>query len=119
MKYLLDTNPIIIAINEGLKLSSKDYLVSFITEMELLSFSKLSDTEAESIKSMLSRFIIIDLDNNIKTIAIEMRKKYSLKLPDSIIIATAKVEEAVLVTADRQFRKIQEIQSIGIEELLI
>ena len=87
--------------------------------MELLSYSKLSDSETSRIKSMLSRFTIIDLNNDIKTVAIEMRKKYNLKLPDSIIIATATVENAVLVTADRQLRNIQEIQTIGIEELSI
>ena len=119
MKYLLDTNPIIVAINNKYKLSPEDYFISFITEIELLSYSKLSDGEEDSIKSLISRLSIIDLNKDIKITTIKMRKKYNLKLPDSIIIATAIVENATLVTADKQLRKIQEIKSIGIEELVI
>ena len=41
---------------------------------------------------------------------IEIRNLYKLKLPDAIIAASAIVNNAVLPTADKGFRKIEELQ---------
>jgi len=65
----------------------------------------------------LSHFSIVNLNEEIKGMTIEIRKKYSLKLPDSIIVATAIIENAVLVTADRQLNKIQELKVIELDKL--
>ena len=40
-RYLLDTNTIIYALNEGVVLPKGVYHISVITEIELLSFIKL------------------------------------------------------------------------------
>jgi len=44
-KYLLDTNAIINALNLKIKLPLSNYFISIITEMELLSFPKLTIKE--------------------------------------------------------------------------
>ena len=44
-KVLLDTNAVIYALNGGLTLPSADYSISIITEMELFSYSKLTELE--------------------------------------------------------------------------
>jgi predicted nucleic acid-binding protein len=41
-----------------------------------------------------------------------------LKLPDSIIVATAIIENADLVTADQQLNKIKELNIIDIDKIL-
>lgn len=46
---------------------------------------------------------------------IGLRKKYTLRLPDSIIAASALVFEVPLVTADRGFSKIEESDLILLE----
>jgi predicted nucleic acid-binding protein len=114
LKYLLDTNPIIVSINNRLILPPQDYLISIISEMELLSYSGLNDFEVNNIQSLLSHFDIIGISHDIKIKTIEIRKKYNLKLPDSIIVATAIIEKAVLVTADKQLLKIKDVTTIGI-----
>jgi predicted nucleic acid-binding protein len=40
-----------------------------------------------------------------------------LKLPDSIIVATAIIENAVLVTADQKLNKIKELKIIEIDKM--
>ncbi len=117
MKFLLDTNPIIEALNSKLKLTIADYIISFISELELLSFHKLDKNEEKIIKLLLSNFTIIDISPEIKSKTIQLRRKYKLKLPDSIIVATAIVEKAILVTADKQLLKIEEISTMDLKEL--
>jgi len=49
-KYLLDTNTIIYALNQGFKLQNSKYLVSIITEIELLSYSNLTKSDEKILK---------------------------------------------------------------------
>ena len=44
-----------------------------------------------------------------------MRNQYRLKLPDAIIAASAIVNNIVLITADKGFKKVAELQLIIIE----
>lgn len=117
MRYILDTNPIIDAIKAGVRLLEEEYLVSFVTELELLSYSKLSKKEEQSINALLSNFLIVNVNEEIKKKTIELRKRYRLKLPDSIIVATAIIENAILVTADRQLKKIKELEITELDNI--
>jgi predicted nucleic acid-binding protein len=92
-KYLLDTNTIIYALNSGFRLPKHIYLISIINEIELLSYHKLTNDEEYILKKVLSNFANIQLTHKIKSKTIEIRKKYNLKLPDSIVVATAIVEK--------------------------
>jgi predicted nucleic acid-binding protein len=56
--------------------------------------------DMQSIKEFLYSFEIINIGQEIAEIAIEERKKYRLKLPDALILATAKISNALLVTRD-------------------
>jgi predicted nucleic acid-binding protein len=113
-KFLIDTN-IILYILSGDKIISK-YLykqklyASIISEMELLSFGNLTSGEEEQIKNFIGQLRIIPIDESIKELAILLRKKYSLKLPDAIIAGTANSLDLPLVTSDKQFRKVEELQ---------
>ena len=58
----------------------------------------------------LDNFSILDVDMQVAKEAALLRSKYGIKLPDAIIGATCKVHEYELVTKDKVFRKIKEIQ---------
>lgn len=107
---LLDTNAIIYALNEGLVLPPSHYSISIITEMELFSYPKLTKTEAESIKNLLNYFEIFNITEDIKSKAITIRKKFGIKLPDSIICATAIVNDATLISNDKQLSKVLDLK---------
>jgi predicted nucleic acid-binding protein len=113
-KFVVDTN-IILYILSGDKIISKylyrqNLYTSIICEIELLSFPDLDSKNEEQIKSFLREFRIISIDELIKEHAISLRKTYSLKLPDSIIAATAISLDLPLITSDKQFKKIKELQ---------
>lgn len=108
-RYFLDTNIIIYALNNGLLLEKSNYCISFINELELLSFPDLTVAEEKVIRKLIKNFIVIDINEKIKATAIKLRKKYKLKLPDSIICASALLTKAVLLTNDVKLKKIKEL----------
>jgi predicted nucleic acid-binding protein len=109
-KFLLDTNAIlyILSGDEALAdlLDGEQLYVSIITEMELLSYKNITAKEKKQIKNFLSAFVIVNINDAIKEQAINIKKKTHLKLPDSIIAASAISLDMPLVTSDKQFRTV-------------
>ena len=93
-------------------ISDKDIVISFITELELLSFPRSTDESEKIIKGLLKNCLIIDISPEIKDLTIGFRKKSKLKLPDSIIAATTFYYKLPFLTADKQFRRIEELDII-------
>jgi predicted nucleic acid-binding protein len=114
---VLDTNSLIYALNGQVKIPLNHYLVSIITEIELLSYSQLTKHEDEVIRAMLDQFKGISLTNTIKDRTISIRKKFRLKLPDSIIVATAVEFNATLITSDKQLLNLDIVKTIELKSL--
>lgn len=121
--FLFDTNIFIYHLNaEPLveKFFSVDYLsanniyYSIITEIELLSFPKLSKEEDKIIKGLLEKFLPISLTEEVKEKTIELKKNFKIGFADAVIAATAIILNAPLVTRDEiGFNKVKEIQIIN------
>jgi predicted nucleic acid-binding protein len=91
-------------------LNNKTIWISCITEMEVLSFPKLTKENIKLIKEFFSECIIVDLGNDVKEIAITVRSKHRLKLPDAIIAATSIYLDFPLLTMDSDFEKVNELR---------
>ena len=109
---LVDTN-ILLYLLDGQDLAfqltnNKSIFLSFISEIELLGFKKLTVKEEKQIRNLLNDNIIIDINAPIKQIAIDLRKKYALKIPDLIIAATSVYLDLPLISADAAFKNIEE-----------
>ena len=87
----------------------KNLALSIISAMELLSFSGMTETESQSTRAFINDCTEIALSNDIKGKTIEIRKKYRTKLPDAIIAASAIVNGSPLITADKGFKQIEEL----------
>jgi len=118
-KILLDTNVVICALNDKLILPKAHYIVSIVTEIELLSYPKLTQQDKNSINAMLSHFEIIGLTQAIKNRTISIRQNYGIKLPDSIITATAISSKATLISNDKQLSKIGELNVQKLQEYIV
>jgi len=78
-------------------------MISVITRIELLSYPDLSASEEQQIRMLLKkRFKVLPINNKIEQIATLIRAKTKLKLPDSIIAATAISKKALLISDDIQ-----------------
>ncbi|PPK51379.1 type II toxin-antitoxin system VapC family toxin [Marinobacter persicus] len=117
-KYLLDTNALIYAINRKLKLPKADYAVSVITKMELLSWPQLSQEDEQQLRAALSGTAVLQLSSSIQERTIKIRRATSLKLPDSIISATALDGGYVLVTDDVKLRNRHVGEAIKLDGLM-
>jgi predicted nucleic acid-binding protein len=112
-RFFLDTN-IILYILSGDKiianfLRNKILYTSIICEIELFGFKSISMKEEKEIENFLKEFRIISIDQSVKELSIQLRKKYFLKIPDTIIAATSISLGIPLVTADKAFEKISEL----------
>lgn len=112
---VLDTNAVLYLLGGSLdpmSLPKGEYFISFITELELLSYPNLSKSEAEKIKIFIDSVDVIGLNTDIKRETIHLKRKYKIKLPDAIICATALFLKASFLTFDRNFKKIKEVTLI-------
>lgn len=118
-KLFLDTNIIVYLLNGDETIAelinTKTVYVSFITQLELLGYVGLSNPERKRIEDFLLDCVVIDINNSIKQRVIEIRKSYKLKLPDSIIVASALYLDLPVLTSDSDFKKIDELECIYYE----
>ena len=118
IRLLLDTNSIIALLNENAAVidaiaSADNIFISIINELEFKSFSNLSLNDIKLFDAFVSNINVLDLqasDINLISKTIEIRNAYKLKLPDAIIAASAIINNAVLVTGDKGFKKVEELQ---------
>ena len=89
--------------------------ISFISEIELLGYKDISESDEIKLKQLIADCFILDWNSNIKETTIALRKKYNIKLPDAIIASTSIVYGIPLVTADKGFLKIKELDLILIK----
>lgn len=116
--FIADTN-FLVYIHEGNSIITDflqyDFGISFVSEIELLGFKGITKTEELKLKSLLNDCYFVDWSIKIKEQTINLKKKYAIKLPDAIIAATAIVCKIPLITADKGFSKISELELILIE----
>lgn len=116
---LIDTNIALYLLNGDKSISeildNRNIYVSFITELELLGYPYIENEDISIIGEFLKNCIIVDLNQMIKKITISIKQQYKIKLPDAIIAATSYYLNIPLLSADKVFDKINELQYIKYE----
>ena len=107
--YLLDEHPLLLPFAES------NWAYSFITEMEILSKKGITLKQESLIRKMLASCSKVEHNQAITELTIKLRRKYAVKLPDAIIAATAQYLSIPLLTADKAFAQIKEIDCFIIE----
>ncbi len=113
MSVVLDTNTVMYFLGGKLAqpLPDDDYIVSVITQIELLSYPLLSPDDEQQVLEFLTSVTVIDLSAEIRDAAIRLRRNHRLKLPDSIIAGTAVSLGVVLLTNDRRLANTPGLQA--------
>jgi predicted nucleic acid-binding protein len=119
INLMIDTNAAIYLLNGNIELAQlldeKNIIISFITELELLSKPGLTLAEKKIIKSFLNDCTIYDINAIIKDRVIDLKQSIKIKLPDAIIASTALWLNVPLVSADADMKKIKSLNLISIE----
>ena len=117
--YLIDTNILIYIIKGNPKVEyfakSEILAISYITEMELLGKFQITETEKQSIVKVLEHCSIFEMDAQIKQYAINIKQQIRMKLPDAIVAATAIKNNITLISADKDFKKVPNLDLVLID----
>ncbi|MBB5438520.1 hypothetical protein HDC92_002196 [Pedobacter sp. AK017] len=124
INYLWDTNTAIYYLQQLFSKEAEDFMdgilkesipaVSAITEIELLCWKTATNKDLTVLKNFLADSIVFELERDIKNKTVELRKAYTIKLPDAIIAATALVNEITLISRNaKDFNKIKGLDLIN------
>jgi predicted nucleic acid-binding protein len=83
--------------------------ISVITALEFSGFAGLTDADRALFAEFTARVDVVDLaftDQVLIDTINSIRRSRAIKLPDAIILATAAVKQAVLVTRDDQLLRL-------------
>ncbi len=116
-EFLIDTNVLIYYLADAIpkeelpkveEILRKSFNVSIITKIEFLGWKGHTPEGFEKSKEFISFAHVIPLTNEIADVAIELRRKVSIKLPDAVIAATALLHGLTLVTRNvKDFEKVR------------
>ena len=90
-------------------------MYSFITEIELLGKPGITPEEIKEINSLLSICIKSPHTESINKPAISLKQLYSIKVPDALIAATAIEQKIPLLTFDKDFIRVKEVDLVLLE----
>ena len=117
-RFLADTNTLIYLLDKHPALRpllESEWLFSFITEIELLGKPGISSAEVNKVRGLLSVCIKAPHTEAINSTAINLKQNYRMKVPDAIIAATAIEQKVPLLTFDKEFAKIKEVDLVLLE----
>ena len=115
-KIILDTNIILYFLNGDKNvarfINEFDPIISFISELELLSAPEIFAEQRIVVQNFLDDVTIVKYEDDHREDIIKTRSKKRLKLPDSIIASLAITLQLPLVTADKALKNISGLDLI-------
>ncbi|WP_290001901.1 PIN domain-containing protein [Faucicola atlantae] len=120
IKYLLDTCFIIrwhgqqadaLGIIQQLDMQLSECAYSDISHAEIFSWHGLNQTDEQGLKYLLADLPRLAVSNRVIDDTIRIRRKHKIKLPDALILATAKTYRLQLVTLDDKLQRIEKLEA--------
>ncbi|MEW5973634.1 MAG: PIN domain-containing protein [Pseudomonadota bacterium] len=113
-RYLLDTNALVALLQGddvllGMTEQAEWLGVSIINILEFMGFHGLTESDRGLLLELASRIHVVDLkhdDHALMEVIIGLRQRRSVKLPDAIIMASAVMHRATILTRDLQLLKV-------------
>lgn len=114
IKYLIDTctliglqkqNPESLAILQDKGVLLRECAISLVTYIEFVGFYGIDNQTAIQLKNIAQRFTCLPISSGITNQTIQIRQLHKIKLPDALILATAKHYELELITLDDKLKR--------------
>ena len=116
-KYLIDTNIIIYyldnkipkqEINKVEDIFKNSFNISTITKIEVLGWHKIEEHEIIKVKKFINNARVFYIDRDTEQKSIEIKQKCKIATPDTIIGATALLNNLTVVSRNyKDFKKIE------------
>ena len=120
-RYLLDTCIVVDFAEQNVEIPSyisECSAISVVTLMELLLPRKRSEISTYRLGEFLTSRSILVCDLNCFRVAITLRFKMKLTVPDAIIAATSVCNRLTLVTADKRLLNHPDVKSARLEDVI-
>ncbi len=88
-------------------LKGRDVVASAMVRMEAMVYHGKDNGHLAQVQRFLERCHLEEIHRSIQDLAVDIRKRYRLKLPDAVIAATAIHLGIPLITADKTFAKLK------------
>jgi predicted nucleic acid-binding protein len=88
------------------KILLQECAYSVITRLELLSYPKLNPIDRSNLQRILDSMACLDLSEIVQANTVVIRQAKKVKLPDAIILATAKTHNLELLTLDQKLNQL-------------
>ena len=118
--FIIDSNIIIYHLDgripekqrpEVRRIFESSFVISTIANIEVLGWHKITREDRIKTERFLSNAIVIYLGKDIEQKSIELRRKHNIETPDSIIAATAILNNLTLVTRNEDdFKTIKDLK---------
>lgn len=116
--FVVDTNILVFLLSgsENIKQYEGNHFgISIITEIELLGWYKITKEQKQVIKGLMRELTIFPLNEMIKEATIHLKQNQKIKTPDAIIAATSQWLRIPLLTADKDFKHIEDLDAIVLD----
>lgn len=87
--------------------------ISVTTQIEALSWISIDKNKEGIIKEFINDSNVLNLNSEIISQTIKIRRNRKIKTPDAIIAATAIVNDYILITNDSDFDRIENLQLLN------
>lgn len=116
--FIADTNILLLILsgNDNVKqYEGSHFGISIITEIELLGWYKITIEHKKVIEGLIHELTIFPLNEMIKDATIRLKQNQKIKTPDAIIGATSQWLNIPLLTADRDFKDVKDLDAIVLD----
>lgn len=116
-KYLLDTCTLIglhkqtaesLQLLNQQKVQLSECAISIITYIEFIGFYGVDKSTTKQLKQIAQHLKCYVICDDIRDLTINIRQQHKIKLPDALILATAKTHNLQLLTLDEKLQRISE-----------
>ena len=125
-QYLMDTNVVSDYLSASFSATAMQFMdiaidatpnLSVITQIELLCWKTSTATE-QKVKSFVADSIVLDINPDVITQCVNIRKGKKIKIPDAIIAATALAYGYTLITNnEKDFASIKGLKNVNLNKL--
>ena len=121
-QYLIDTNVISDFFSKSYLPPAEAFIekviddipfISVMTQIESLSWVTQDIRKEQMVRDFIQKVNVIPLTSDIVEVCVKIRRAKELKTPDAIIAASAVVNNLPIITRDKNFTRIKDLQVIN------
>jgi predicted nucleic acid-binding protein len=122
-RFLVDSNVLIYFLTDDIApaaltivetILNESFQISILSKIEVLGWRGHTPDGYEATAEFLKHADVFDLTSQVADYTIELRRQFSIKLPDAVIAATALLHDLTLVTRNtKDFARIENLKLLN------